>query len=1006
MNLRVPSRWALPVALAFVVPAAGCGGGGGGGSGRMAILECSLQCSDSSVNPGSQISCGRTNVFVNQEIRISFTAPVDPITVTSNSFQLVEVGTGKTPAGTFSLDPNDPKTLIFRPALTFDSAGNPIFGLTQDKAYFFKVPGAVLDPLGPYIQSTGGQPNATRLQCTLIASEGVLDAEPGRPRASITVDTVTAYDPSGNPSEFDIDVPAAQAENVYRASPVRIVFDEVMNPATLANPVTGQSSFIRAFVDADGDTTDRSDEVAMNGLFTVTIDQAAGQTTVVFQPSGGLPSAGSNPASPRKVVIELSPQIADLGGNPLLNPGTVAFTPEMILFQPFTFDESFEIGALQDPVRSAGEWGGGRLTVGIGGGSGRLGDLVVLPGSVVVLDTDFEDFSSITNPVIFTPSNVIDPPDPLVITDGIFEFARLRVDAGGTLRLKGVNPARIYVRGVADIQGLIDVSGVSGVLHRSSELQGGAGGPSGPGGGDGGRGGSRPDGSAFTGTFQGIPIGGVANPGVGPTDVTDPASYEFVNGIPGGGIPFPSTMDPSPTFVAGGQSGLGWPQPTAAHPELHMPQDVNDVMGMEVDRYQECRYPAPAAPGGGGANAFNGAIGDATYNPLSPVFLPPDTPGGIADDLLMTPGIRTLSPELGLLRGGGGGGGGGAHIQRTQVNGSLLFDCFVSQPTGSPLQVVKYLAHSSAGGGGGGGGLQVVAGNRIILNGIIDASGGVGGSGTFPPDPDTPEDLAQAGGGGAGGSVLLRSDRVQIQAVPGRINVAGGVGGEGSGSVFPILPSTGGRGAPGFVRIEATVPPLVQNEKGKITPDEATLQGIYGASVTSDDILSTAPWTPSTTLPSGFSGAQSCWVRPSGNFFRLIFAEDDTEPGWDMHLRIAGQANPQSFRGANDLFPGMTLEEAYGTDLGGAPVVVRFQGARAVRTLIDPCSVPEIGAASPLTPGSLTGWVSHPAELNDYFGDDSLTPNIFRFVVLWDQSQVDFPGIQDLEDLSIEIQPD
>jgi hypothetical protein len=1043
-----PTRDRL-IALAVLIGCAGCSGGGGG-SGGMSIVSCSLQCNDAS--GGSQISCGVTNVSVNQEIRITFTSPLDPLTVTNNTFQLTQStpgsGHGSTPAGGFDLDPLDPRTLIYRPQLTFDSAGNAVFGLIQGRTYQLRVPGAESNDVPPYIRDVNGTPNARRLSCSLIASEPKRDANPGRPRATVLV---LRRDADGDPSDGDLvrtgedddgfPIPgetvgdpkffdALGATRVHRDSPVRIDFDDVMNPDTLANPVTGTSEFIRAFVDADGITTDPSDQVPMLGRFTLTIDQANLRTTVVFEPSGGLPSAGSACAGEsgsgcRSVVVELSSQIVDLGDNSVVNAGRFAFTPEKILFDPIVIEESFADLTREDTLRTGSSWGSGTLGTGPGGGSGRLGDLVVLPRTVVVLDTDSEDFSGVTNPAVFNPIHIIDPSPPagppaLPVVGGVFEFSRLRVDAGGVLRFKGSRPARVYVRGVADVAGLIDVSGSSGILQRSTSLTGGVGGLPGPNGGTGGRGGARPDGSAFQGNGPPPfgPIGGVPNPGVGPIDVLDPASYALVNGLDGGGIAFPSTIDPSPTFVAAGKAGLGWPQPTALFPGLHMPQDVTDISGMPYESRIQCTYPVPSSPGSGGGHALDGGVGDMTFVPLSPMPVPPDSPGGDSGELMIDDMVRTLSPELGLLRGGAGGGGGGGHLQFTGINGSFR-DCSIPVPQGTPAQIVAYVAHSSAGGGGGGGGLQLASGRRTILSGVIDASGGDGGSGTFPPDAATSLDLPQAGGGGAGGSVLLQSQRVQIQAVPGRINIAGGEGGEGTGdNDFPVTPSTGGRGSPGFLRIETPTPLDVDNEKAKVDPPESDLVTQFpGSSI--EDILSTAVWEPTTIPPSSWSGAQSCWIRPSGNFFKLAFADDadvpcepghsGAEPGWDMRLRITGQANPQSFRGANDI-SGMTLEQLFGVDFGTSPVIVRFQGARATGTLTDPCVVPDTGG--PIAAASLTEWVCHPALLNDFHRDeqgnvdDSLSPNIFRFVILWDRSQSDFTGIEGVEDLTVTIHPD
>jgi hypothetical protein len=220
-------------------------------------------------------------------------------------------------------------------------------------------------------------------------------------------------------------------------------------------------------------------------------------------------------------------------------------------------------------------------------------------------------------------------------------------------------------------------------------------------------------------------------------------------------------------------------------------------------------------------------------------------------------------------------------------------------------------------------------------------------------------------------------------------------------------PSTGGNGSPGFLRLEADEVPLVSAERAKVSPTADQLQDLYGPSASVEDFFTVADWEPATDAPSGFSGAQSCWIRPTGNFFRLFFKGDDAEGlGWDLRLRIQGFTEPQSFRGENDVFPGVTLEETFGSDLGTAPVVVRFQGARATQVLLDPCSVPESGVNSPLAPNSLTPWTTSPEEMNTINGDDSLSPNIFRFVVLWDRSQGEISMIESLEDFTVFIQPD
>jgi len=161
------------------------------------------------------------------------------------------------------------------------------------------------------------------------------------------------------------------------------------------------------------------------------------------------------------------------------------------------------------------------------------------------------------------------------------------------------------------------------------------------------------------------------------------------------------------------------------------------------------------------------------------------------------------------------------------------------------------------------------------------------------------------------------------------------------------------------------------------------------------------------------SGAQSCWFRPSGNFFELAFLDDgdpDSLPngtGWDMLLNIDGFATPQSFRGPNDVFGATPIEAMYGNELGTSPLVIRFQGARALGVLPDPCNVTLAGIDSEIFPGSLTGWVENPADLNDFFGNNPvLRPNIIRFAVIWDFDAMNYGDILGIESIQIAAQPD
>jgi hypothetical protein len=991
----------------------------------MRILSCSLGCSGS-VNTNDQFACGVTDVYVNQEIRVTFSQPVDINSVTNNSFQVIEVSSGKTPPGTFRVDSADSRVLIYRPSLSFDSTGNPIFGLTEGETYRLFVPGDSLDKLGPYVRSMSATDNSSRLFCTLVASRGIFDATPGAPRASVTVDVadVSSYDANNFPTNIFRNMPAKGAIDVFRNTDVRITFDDVMNPATLANPVTGTSATIEVLIDPDGDVTDPNDQIVVRGDYTITVDQGSNQTVVLFRPLGGFPSSGTDPPGGRKILVNLAPSIKDLGDNPLIQPGSTVFTIESIPFPTVDVTEAFDNNAFEDTIHSSNPWGGGMLRPGPGGGSGRLGDLFVPPGKTAFLKTGAEPFGSVLfqDEEVFNINNVVDVGDPSTfqVVGGVFEFARIVVASGGTLRITGPKPARLLVRGECIIQGKIDVSGGNAPLQNPIKWVGGTAGTAGPAGGAGGSGGARPDGENFTqlDPLNKLKLNNPNDPG--PVDVNDPSQYGEVNGKPGGGISFPDTLNET-SQVAFGDGGLAWPQPAvlpAPWDLLHFPASVADsVDSFPFEPFSLCQINAPGGVGGGGGHSLSGFTGTTEFLPALKIPpLPTEARGGDSADLALDAVARRLDPELGYLRGGSGGGGGGGHLQGTKVNGSLLNDCTVPVPLGNQLRIIEYIPSSGAGGGSAGGAVQVQSGNRVVINGTIDASGGNGGGAAAG-------NASQPGGGGAGGAVLLQGPIVQVQAIPSRININGGNGGQG------LVGSQGGRGGPGLLRVESFLPfPAADVEASKTLPGIATLKTRYGNQTTIDAILSTGEWTPDTTGAGANSGAQSCWFsdrdlldpnNPSEtlqNFFQLAFEEDQPganpgDPeilGWDMTLRLKGFANPQSYRGENDLTGpgGMSLEELFTSDFGTAPVIVRFQGAQAGGTLIQPCSVPLTGVSSPITGGTLTQWVKHPADLSTFFPEPAKTSNIFRFTVIWDSRDPNFSMIEGIEEIFVRVTPD
>jgi hypothetical protein len=147
-------------------------------------------------------------------------------------------------------------------------------------------------------------------------------------------------------------------------------------------------------------------------------------------------------------------------------------------------------------------------------------------------------------------------PFDIHVADGVFEFATIHVAPNGVLRCVGPNPARIFARGEAAIEGLVDVSGSSPGQHPSGSPHGQ---PStlargGPNAGAGGEGAHRPNNALPGNPKTLVPPNSVMGPG--PTTI--PLSEGIV------------TFDPLPAGKAGagvgvvagqgaGQGGARWP---------------------------------------------------------------------------------------------------------------------------------------------------------------------------------------------------------------------------------------------------------------------------------------------------------------------------------------------------------------------------------------------------------------------------------------------------------------
>lgn len=1064
------------VLVCLLLAACSSGSSSGGSSGGdMFIRTCNLGCGNG--NGVAQVTCSIVNVAVDREIDVFFSDAVDPSTVNSTTFQLIDATSGQAPAGTRFIDSSDPTKMVFRPAITFDNQGNVTFGFSPNQTYLITIAGTLHNDSGPFVRSVAGAPNMSRMQCQIHTTTQVDDLVPGPPTASVFVSLATGLPP---PNDHIDNQPAAGAVNVWHNSTVRISFNDVMNPASLINPNTHQATLITILVDSDGNPNTQQDQVTLFGTYALSVDLQRLTTDLIFTPANGMPSAGNQP-DPRFIIVNIPPGVQDLAGNGVANPGEVTFTPELIHYDPLTLPdadgENFTNTLNENTSESGADWGSGRLAAGWGGGSGRLGTLRVSALQTLTLHTDGTVFKNLsapdpsTNLPIVATTGIIDnsqpgaapagynPADTLTwptstVLDGSFEFSSFVVENGGMLVLTGTQHARLFSRGPATINGIIDVRGESCPAQDSTLRYGGPRGDGsgpltcsgGPNAGDGGKGGDRPDSSADL-----ISVGGISNPGA------------IVLGVRGMGVGRSGSL-------AAGKGGINNPNP---FPASSAPQDHAGMLYSDTapPGNDVCTSRQVASPGGGGGYGVSGGnAAPATETPLAINPSPPPTTvsnlpvpvaqGGDAAAL----GIEPPDPQSGHqirlldatrnLRGGSGGGGGGAGAYNTMTGEfpSPPIACYTSFL--STIDI--YEDHSGGGGGGGGGAIQVVSGILIHVGGQILASGGDGGGSINDPTMER-HDRASPGGGGSGGAVRLQSQSVVIDDTPGHIDVSGGLGGlnvspaENGGNTSL---GQGGDGGSGLVRLEdlsgGTTPPATLmtrcSEAPKILPLATQVDGntpqsdpCYGQ-LENEFVLSVGAWSPPTKRPETFSAAVSCWMRPTGDFFTLNFDSDDLSQsppfyGWNMqvlyHDPASGNDVLTTYRGrdANTPFASGDFESNFGNlvnyldeanppgnQFGTGPVnpaatgsylAVRFQGALAISDISgDPCNVTLSGTGSQIATGSLTPWVRHPAELAQF----QPRPNMIRFCIVFDRSMAPAGSIaanvRGVTNLMIHAQPD
>lgn len=899
----------LPLPFLLVL---GCSGSGGGSSGTFVIVSCSLGCTTG--------GCSINQIAENQEIVLEFNRPVDPASVGPDTFNVVKaVPGGAAPPGTWV---TQGKKAIFRPLLSFGSMGSIVFGFEENAPYQITVPAA---PAGAVIRSTAGSPNRTAISCVVTASQGVNDYVPGSPHVAVFYQS----DPF-NPSAL---VPLADATCVPRGlpdpdlpqppgtvpAPVRIVFvfDDIMQPESLVDPLLQSSETLRVRVRQFDPTTIPPEETTtvVPGSFTISYDFTALRTRVVFAPTVLYPGLGFDPTAGdcippfpvgetlRQMEVELSPAIFDVSGstttppNPLVlasNQDPVVFTTKPAEASTFTLTEDFETTAREDASRTGAMWNDpsapGVLKIGKGGGRGLLGD-VRLGVDDVIIDTGSQTFPHPGLPGTHTLTGA-----PITVTDGIFEFESIRVPQGRKLTFVGPNVARVFVRGNLEVQGTLDLTGKPGpdVLTFNDAFQtgfpqhptGGLGGEGGPGAGAGGEGGdidpnvqaSFPPTQFWSSTaiLDGQPgegVGGSTVPGTGgaPGVAHYPANLPPPGSLPGEICPATVVCKSQQKGSGGGGGG----------------------------------YKTPGSPGSQGTAPYGGLTQGCALSAVIPLAQPsPGGPAVVADP--------TLNPDLGFLLGGSGGGGTGVNPHDSKPL-PVGIACDINSINVVPTDKVVYQTGCGGGGGGGAGQIQVGRDATFQAPGLIDASGGRGGSSLSSATANPGSGTGSGGGGGSGGAVLLQVAR-QI-ALPAStsfvLRVKGGAGGPNT-----VTQAVGGAGGDGYARIEADPAPPLGTFTNFVDPIASLTVGTY---------------VPFTGSAANFSGATSNWIPTAGSGSLIV-----TYDHYNLKAAFGNPATPPAnVQDCSDPLVTCTdFDDDPGTPNGPLlpgvhPIQIFFQGAPA-----------------------------------------------------------------------------
>lgn len=766
---------------------------------------------------------------INKPIKVTFSKPVNPLSVNLNTFNVRQLGGGPA-AGEFYFE-NDRKTVVFQPLcptrddlsdaglragtnpanndlpfsyelsvigadenslLPVRSASGEGLALSQSRS--FTTPTS-LNPLNLYLDAQIGPPAPLILGETLPQRvQGILNNDP-----TITQDQVYCYLEVGGPNgtrHFFRRLPNGAIDLVPavtlplnklsdEASRVELVlnFDQPVNPA--ATNIASDRLRWEFASDSGGGTT-------WTPLATsVTLERNCSQigARVRIRPLGALP-----PSTDLRAVV--TAEFIDIIGenNPnARNDFAIASTEAFPVQPPLLADhvlETFDSNTNEDTTASfsepRAEWGAnGELRArfsftGTGGPNGTF-DWYIAAGQDVIFNTTNTTITGGVLSIAFdanfpnNPSNLpvasFLPTGSLTIVGGIVDVRNFYIEEGGTLKIEGPNPFVLLASGDVWIRGQVIASGNSNLgvntLNTTNIPE-----PGSPGHAGGGRGGT---GSPLTTAStprggNGFGAFGVPDAGGqgGETGWSVSAAIERRRGAGGGG----GRLGPDVAYLNPPAPGAGG--------GLFEQRRIGYDAEPGFDRGSTSTQVADNGAITGDAGPFGGGVGPAP-------FADPDTSNNFFGTQFND---DTLAITVGELNKPWAGAGGGAGGDAAQVPGGTF-----------PAPWNPANDEKGSGGAGGGGSVHILALGSVLFgsNGRLVVRGGVGGGGE---NTSFLNRVGGGSGGGSGGHVVLQSaGKIDFRAKPPvdladlgttqpnsaannwAINTLGGQGGAGAGDL-------------------------------------------------------------------------------------------------------------------------------------------------------------------------------------------------------------------------------